>query len=996
MMQTMKSSYSLLSWCLVVALALAACTKDYSLPSPLEGVVVEDVTMEADQTEQVIELNNKVLGISARAIDEATGAVATWLSASVRDTKLTLKAQENPSIRDRVATVTLYSTNQGQEMQDGGGTLSFRVTQKMNRQFEGLDIQEVMMGSSMGDTIIALGRSMKNVVVEVESPNRESVSWCTARLRNDHAILVHVQEYLSAGERSALIRLKAKNSTADSLSASVAFLVRQEHNRVFDGLIVTPAHLNHEGTKQVIHTGRQLKGVKAAIQYDADSKDGNWCSVSVAGDSITVGASKLTVISDRSVEVMLYLPNNGTTIDSTTLKMPFLVVQHHNDVFDGLQIPTATLQYDQARLSFKVNRSLKGVKAQVLIPMSQNTANWLKVTAEGDSVVLKPTVHRNNNDRVAEVTLFYSDKSTPDSTAAQTTFTVKQMHNPVFDQVNLFPANLNFDETHYRRHIGRQLKDIKTKVECTTESDGNWLTAKAAGDSLVLGSSVHKNAGMRGALVTLYYPNGGSVPNDSMVCTNMLVTQLSNPVFEGITLEDMTVDWAQNEYHQYFYNNPSGIKWLLTDQTTGNSISWLSASLSGKTLTLKTKDNTGLYERRAKVLLYYPNGTDAKRATVRDSFMLKQWPKPQLTLTPKKLTIGYEHKVSNEEVYVWSNVDVSDVNSTASWLKPYVPDNHGNEFVMKMYPSENTTEAARQANVVVRVMDDRGPTFLTDTVVVTQKTNPKITLFGGDVSRMSFRKGESNFDLEVHTLTPGYKVVKKASWITVGGATRAREGLYYNKISLKRFTGTGFERKDTLIVKNDEVACSLLIVQDKYIYLDDAEKEVEVGEQFKLNHHNGTTNGVTWSSKNDKVATVDQSGLVTGVGRGSTTIHASIGPYSGLPDYSDYCTVKVYDASDKVDVRHGFGNYVKDDGLVTSDCPIIITNNYHSDILVESLYVIGDNGATRIGTSDYQWRLSAGEQSTRSLKSSLKNVYEPKIVLVFSVNGKQYSKTVAY
>lgn len=67
---------------------------------------------------------------------------------------------------------------------------------------------------------------------------------------------------------------------------------------------------------------------------------------------------------------------------------------------------------------------------------------------------------------------------------------------------------------------------------------------------------------------------------------------------------------------------------------------------------------------------------------------------------------------------------------------------------------------------------------------------------------------------------------------------------------------------------------------------------VEVDETVQLSASitpNGATGTITWSSSADTTATVDQTGLVTGVEAGSATITASCG------GYSDTCVVTVTD-----------------------------------------------------------------------------------------------------
>ena len=195
-----------------------------------------------------------------------------------------------------------------------------------------------------------------------------------------------------------------------------------------------------------------------------------------------------------------------------------------------------------------------------------------------------------------------------------------------------------------------------------------------------------------------------------------------------------------------------------------------------------------------------------------------------------------------------------------------------------------------------------------------------------------------------------------------------------------------------IVVKNDEKEQSIVIDQHRYLALDVNETEVEVGTQFQLHATNYTSKAMEWKSSNEKVATVDQSGNVTAVGKGSANIYVSIGSYYDLEDYNDYCKLKVYDAYDKVLISRGLGDYQKSDGFVTADCPVVITNNYHSSITLTSVEIVGDNG-TYSSTgyiNGYDYVPSGGSVSIDC--SSLSHVYLPKVIVKYIAKNKEYEK----
>ena len=93
---------------LLLFLLLTSCMEDHSNDSPLMGVSISNVVLNSYETQKVIEAQSTFTGIFARTTDLSTNQEATWLKVTLSKGKITLNLEENISIQDRQANVTLY------------------------------------------------------------------------------------------------------------------------------------------------------------------------------------------------------------------------------------------------------------------------------------------------------------------------------------------------------------------------------------------------------------------------------------------------------------------------------------------------------------------------------------------------------------------------------------------------------------------------------------------------------------------------------------------------------------------------------------------------------------------------------------------------------------------------------------------------------------------------------------------------------------------------
>jgi len=888
---------------LLLLLLLTSCLEDHTNESPLMGVSISNVVLNSYDTQKVIEARSTFNGIFARTMDVSTNQEATWLKVTLTKGKITLNLEENTSVKDRQAKVTLYMGPNRDNVSNPDLEIEFFVTQRMNDQFEGLQISELVLSSLAADTTVVLNKIVQKTKVEVQSIDGfNNINWCSARLNGSNELIVKVNEHKSRGIRQALIRLLPNSKTpVDSLTASIAFLVTQNQNTVLDSLAFKELEFAYEGSSQVIKTDRQLRNVKAQIIDNETFANASWCSVNIAGDSLTVKTTTLNIKKDRSAQVTLYLPNNGTLIDSTTITHTFTVVQHYNAVFDGENIPDTTIRHNQTKTVLRLSPKIlmKGIKAKV------------------------------------------------------------------------------------------------TDVE--TNTDVSWLTVKANGDSVVMTNSVYKNLKDRSVLVTLYYPNNNEVSDESTVKTSYHVTQKHNTVFDDFTTTDVQMPSEASNSTLTFSSELTDIKSVMVDSATNASPKWLTVKIEGKKVLLSAKANADMADRKATVTLYYPNnGTTIGENTVKTSFNVRQSKKEQIVLENNSLTLSYE--AQSVEVSITSNVGLIIQGRAITEQRITISGYHveGTTHKVILGFKENKTDEIFKDTL--HLVSSTNSNVKADLYII-QKTNPAITLFEGETPNWSFRKDGGQFQLLVSTLTPGYKVEKKASWISVGAQTRQSMGKYYHVITVQKYNGEGPLRIDTIYVKNDEVTKKFVVSQDKYLYLSETEVKMEVGQTHQLVVTNKTDNPVAWSSANASVVSVSSSGLLTAQKRGSAQVKVSIGTYKGISDYSDYCTVKVFDARDSVLVKRNYGDYVKSNGYVTAECPITITNAYHQSISLQSVSIVGDDGDSVILPTSPTINnnvLKTGENLVVNFPK-ITQIYNPKVVIIFTVvGGQQYTKEVEY
>ena len=1000
---------------LIAILSIHACVKDPTYPSPLTGLQISSIYLNSDETSRTIMIDADLSrSVICEAIDSATNTKATWIKEiKLSNGKIDIKLEENTTIKDRCAQVILTTDPSRIDFDNNSLRVLFKITQYKNKLFEGLDISELVMSHTANDTIIDLGRILQEAVsLKIIGVDEENVSWCKTSLLSS-ILKVHVDAYKSTGVRQALIRMVPKNAnltTGDTLLAKFAILVTQLQNPVFEEFPSdTLISFTWDQKPDTLRFNKSLAGIKYIMTDSIALTTPKWLTMSIDEKNNWV-IFKPSVNNTRfgnSASVTLYLPNNGTVIDSTTVHTTFIVRQRRNDIFDNNNIKNITLAWDQLKDTIAPNFDLTNVKYILTDTTTQKAPTWLTLVKDGKNFVLTSQKLTDKANRTAKITLFMSSTNAVDSTCAQYVFTVTQKHNDIFDALTVNNRKLAWDQKTDTLKFKHSLKDIKCQIiDNTTHSTASWLKSeiKVNDNYIVFTPTVLNSKTNRTATVTLYL---GSNVESSQIKKSFTIEQQHNSIFDNKKIDDRTIEYNQVKDTLKYGTELKNIKCQIIDNETLKGATWVSAKVEGKNVIFSTNINSSINERSATVTLYLLDGSNVESSTVKTSFKLTQKYITQIKITEKNVEVDYNQQ--SADIHVVSNAKYQ-IKEPGTWVDCILKQIDENHETITLNFSENKTNVKHTGDLRLLVSGVE-----IAKIPLTQTTNPKIVInFDDNRKSMSFAKEGGEFNLPIKTLTPNYNIFRKGSWIGIGTKVISGTGQYadqyYHKITIPYFSGDAFERRDTITITNFKEKVTFPILQHKYVYLNKASHEIEEGQSFTLVAKTNTGRTITWKSGNNSIASV-YNGVVTAIDRNTRErtlrdngpdgapkirITASIGSYSGVEDYNDYCDVTVYIPSDKVTVARGSGEYQKSNNMVTADCPIVITNNYSKTITLNSLEIEGQEAINVKDDENEFIKIKKGESRTFNIPSKLVNVYKPVISASFTVNGKTYKKRVYY
>lgn len=951
-----------------------------------------------NQTADTLTSSQELPNIRCQVVDTLTKKAPTWLQAAVEGNKVVFKSQTLTSKINRTAQVTLYMVGKDNTLTEQTVQTSFYVTQKHDDIFDGKMFKDrTVTWNAKGDTLKTESNLTDIRCQLIDVDTKQTPTWLQATV-NGKQVLFVVKDNMSKADRTATVTLYLPNgNTIDEKTVKTSFAFKQSGNNIFNGHRFENQTMSWNETVRALKQTVDLSLLRTKLVDNDTKRAPTWLQVTLDAEhqELILKPQQLTSVDNRSATVTLFVPNNGSTIDENTEQVSFVVNQEHYNIFDDVQFANRSVNWDEKYDTLKLSRELTGIRCQLVDNETHQTPGWLQATVNGKHVEFVTQTNYSKYQRSASVTLYLPNGNTIDAKTVHTGLTFTQNGNNLLDSLKVANLGLEWNTSSHTITTKVDLTSVRYKlVDEDTQQTPTWLNMALSGNEIELKPSKLTTKHDRSAMVTLYVSS--STITESTPQKSFRVTQHHDNIFDNLSIKNRELDYDQTSDVLTLTRELEDIRCQIIDDETQMTARWLSAVVKDNQVFFTAQTNTALAKRSATVTLYLPNGNTIDENSVKTSFKVEQ--NFQVKLVPSVKTVEVSYKQQTKEFNIVSNVKYQI--KSPSWVD------------CVMTPIDETTEKISLSFMENKRNEDNVDTlhFLVAgvemaRVTVKQRTNPAIEINFSDHRKViSCGKNGGEFNLPVKTLTPGYhvsKTTKNGSWFSVDQTIKDGYDQYYNLVRIPVFRGDKFERIDSIILYNDSVRVTFPIKQHKYVYVEQESQEVELGSSVSLEAKAFNDANIQWSSSNAKVASVSEQGLVTALARGSVHINAGIPDFTkdGITytNYFDYCEVKVYDATDKVNVKRGSGEYEKTDGYVTSQCPIVITNNYHSTINITSVVLVDKDGnELPVALSGYSRNLYESQQVSISLTSKLNGVYKPSVKLTFSVGGKTYTKTVEY
>lgn len=260
---------------LITVLLLFNCVKKENYLSPLTGIQITDVAVEPDATAYTINISGNLSRyVVASHIDLETNEEATWIEDInlKQDKKIVFKFEQNLTMKDRTAHVTLSLDGSRDDFDDAGLKVEFNVMQRHNNVFDSLMIDTLKLAWDETTDTLVFRRTLKGIKTEIVYDDVNSkTSWLKVELDGNLAIL-KAQKNNTGSPRSADVTLFMSSENVESNSVKISFNVVQDFH-----VTITPERRNlivdhSEHTEEI--------KVESNAKYIVD-KDVDWVSCDI-------------------------------------------------------------------------------------------------------------------------------------------------------------------------------------------------------------------------------------------------------------------------------------------------------------------------------------------------------------------------------------------------------------------------------------------------------------------------------------------------------------------------------------------------------------------------------------------------------------------------------------------------------------------------------------------------------------------------------------------
>ena len=260
------------------------------------------------------------------------------------------------------------------------------------------------------------------------------------------------------------------------------------------------------------------------------------------------------------------------------------------------------------------------------------------------------------------------------------------------------------------------------------------------------------------------------------------------------------------------------------------------------------------------------------------------------------------------------------------------------EKTVELDVAKNTSQKDR--NAAVRIYDEKSG--VEDRVLITQEFTDYM-----DIDPIEYEIDERGGIVSVNVKSNAdwdCFVEPEDTWVKKQTVKTVSDEIKTQSFTISPFTEKKTKRVTTVSFSNYfNKEIDVTITQTHYLYFEDSSVELMKGESKTLTPVNEKKWGLTWSSSDESVATVDENGKVTGVAGGGAVITVT----SEDGDHTDQIAISVQEPKDLKDNLVGSNEpgYESVDGVkVMTSLDCTITNNSDNTIQLDevSLYCDGE------------------------------------------------------
>ena len=559
-----------------------------------------------------------------------------------------------------------------------------------------------------------------------------------------------------------------------------------------------------------------------------------------------------------------------------------------DEVIPELKIPAGSEDYFTKSMDFDTPSGEKKLTftSNVAWTASVSGSTWLSVTptsgeAGTNTLTVKADENTTYDDRNAVITLtagdsirrvFVNQKQLDALTLTSDRFEVPVEGGEVKIEVK---SNINFEAvipTEYQSWIhkpattrGLTTSTLVYKIDKSEEYD------KREGKIIIKGNGKEET-------VSIYQTGEG------------ILTLTQNEFNINSTEQEIDIEISSN--FDYTVDMPD-VDWIseITAQTRG---------ISTHTLRLAISENQDYDGRSAKIKIYDKNSDLSEEVTINQAeggaILILTQHEYELSSSAQEIDI----EISSNFDYT---VDMPDVD----WIKEATAKTRGiSTHTLKLAISENKGYDSRSAKI--KIYDKNSDA--SEEVTINQNQKDALII---DKKEYSYDEKGGSIEVDVNSNIK-YSISVDCDWITEKqtATTRGLEKTTHTFI-ISEMTGNS-ERVGNITFSNEETGISenVVVTQTRALYFEsDAIDIMEDGEQT-ISLVNNTDQTVMWSSSDESVATVDNTGKAKGISKGSATITAT----TADGKHTCTCSVTVKDITDFIKASNLGGSISSINGLI--------------------------------------------------------------------------------